>query len=91
MTRPSVVVRVATSFAKNIPGLVFMAGGIALAAYGFQSEQRIVGYVGIGCAIFGAWIMPSIAPMITNVWVNVSPSIPLVGGRRSTDQPPKQP
>ncbi len=69
-------------------GFVFLVGGVILAGFGFTHEQHIVGYVGIGAAVFRALILPGLFTVIKPIVVLVFPNgIPLIGGQRKTDPP----
>jgi uncharacterized membrane protein len=73
---------------RILVGLVFLAGGIALAAFGFMREEHVVGYVGVGASVFGANILPGIFEVVKPIIVFIFPNgIPIIGGRRATDPP----
>lgn len=96
MTRETTIIKLASSFGENlihfIVGLLFMAGGGFVCHYALHQEPHSdkLLYVGIGVAVFGAWIMPTISTSIYKLFVIVAPFIPVVGGRRQGD-PPAQP
>lgn len=96
MTRDTTIIRLASSFGENlihfVVGLAFMAGGGWLVYYALHQEPHSdkVLYIGIGVAVFGAWIMPTIATSIRQLVVIVAPYLPKVGGQRAGD-PPAQP
>lgn len=90
--RPSRIVQVAelvgATLLQLLVGLVFLAGGIVLATYGFTHEAHVVGYVGVGCAVFGALVLPGLFGVVKPILVFVFPNgIPLTGGRRAGDPP----
>lgn len=90
--RPSRVVRVAEAVGATalqlVVGLIFLAGGFALAAYGFTHELHTAGYVGVGSAVFGALVLPGFFAIVKPIVVFIFPNgIPLIGGRRAGDPP----
>lgn len=95
MTRASVVIRiverVGASLLQALVGLAFMGAGGYTAWYGLQHEQQTLVYVGLGVALLGAMVLPSIFPVFQRIIVFVAPYLPLVGGRRKDDPPAAPP
>lgn len=89
--RPSVQTKIenaGTTILQVVVGLVFLVGGVVLAGYAFTHEQHVVGYVGIGSAVFGAMVLPGLFTVVKPIWVLVFPGgIPLIGGKRTNDPP----
>lgn len=90
--RPSHAVRIAERVGATVlqlfVGLLFLLGGVALAGYAFTHEHHVVGYAGMGAAVFGALVLPGIFTIVKPILVFVFPNgIPLIGGRRATDPP----
>lgn len=100
MTRETTVIKLAEEFGRGlvsvIVGLIFIAGGGWLIRSALHAEPRSdkLLYVGIGIAVLGASIMPSILPKVKEIIVIVQ-GIPVVGamlgGRRETDPPAPPP
>ena len=101
MSRETTIIKLASSFGENLVhflvGLIFIAGGGWIVYYALHTEPHSdkLLYVGIGVALLGAAIMPTILPVFKQIFVIVQ-SVPVVGamlgGRRSTDpQPPAGP
>lgn len=103
-TRETRIITLARSFGENlvhfIVGLLFIAGGGWIAWYALQKEPHSdkLLYVGIGVAVLGAAIMPTILPVFKQIIVVVQ-QVPvlgaILGGRRATDPqlppPPAEP
>jgi hypothetical protein len=89
--RPSLVSHIetaGTTILQLLVGLLFLAGGVVLAGYAFTHEQHVVGYVGIGVAVFGALILPGLFTVVRPILVFAFPNgLPLVGGKRKDDPP----
>jgi hypothetical protein len=94
MTRETTIIKLASSFGENlvhfIVGLLFIAGGAWIVRYALHTEPHSdkLLYVGIGVALLGAAIMPTILPVFKQIIV-VAQGIPVLGavlgGRRATD------
>lgn len=98
MTRETTIIKLASSFGENLVhflvGAIFIAGGAWIVYYSLHQEPHSdkLLYVGIGVAVLGAAVMPTILPVFKQIFVIVQ-SVPVVGamlgGRRGTDpQPP---
>ncbi len=72
-----------------VVGLFFMAIGGWMVVYTIQHPPitKMLMYGGAGAALFGALIMPTIFPLIKEIFVFVVPYIPVLGGRRAADPP----
>jgi hypothetical protein len=82
------------AIAQAFVGLVFMGGGGYVAFTALQSEphDNKVLYAGLGAALFGALVFPSIFPIAQKIYVFVFPNgLPLLGGKRSGDPPAPPP
>jgi hypothetical protein len=97
MTRDTTIIKVVSSFGENlvhfIVGMMFIAGGAWIVRYALHTEPHSdkLLYVGIGVAILGAAIMPTILPVFKQIIVVVQ-GLPVVGvmlgGRRTGEQSP---
>lgn len=71
-----------------IVGLAFMAIGALLVynALGKEPHNDRWLYVGLGSAVFGAMILPSIFGVVQRIYTLFFPNgLPFLGGRRATD------
>ena len=92
--RPSIPteIRIAEGIAgiasKIVAGLIFMVGGGWLAHYSLGKEDHTMVYVGIGVAVFGAMLLPSIFDTAQKIYITFFPNgLPIIGGRRAGDPP----
>lgn len=100
MTRDTTIIKVVSSFGENlvhfIVGLIFIGGGGWICRYALtqKPQDNKVLYIGIGVAVLGAAIMPTILPVFKQIFVIVQ-AVPVVGtmlgGRWATDTPPPSP
>lgn len=94
--RPSAIIRVVEeslgAIVKTCVGGAAVAGGAWLVKHSLEQEDHKLAFVGVGVAVLGGLIVPSIWGAVKPVLVFVFPNgIPLIGGRRATDPaaPPK--
>lgn len=78
---------------RILAGFLFMGGGAKMTYWALLAEKHEYVWAGIGIAVFGAWILPTLDDQIKSIYITIFPNgIPLLGGRRSTDpQPPAPP
>lgn len=78
------------AIAQALVGAAFIGGGgyVAYTALEHEPHDTKILWTGIGVALFGALIFPSIYPMAQRIVVLIFPNgIPLLGGRRKSDPP----
>lgn len=79
-------------FVKVVAGFLFIIVGIVAAYLGMENEEHFFVWLGIGVAVFGAWLLPTLGDQITKIYVTVFPNgIPFLGGRRAGDPPAPPP
>ena len=77
---------------KLIAGFAFIAGGAKVVQYSLHKEDHYLVWVGIGIAVFGAWLLPSLGDQISKIYITIFPNgLPILGGRRATDPQPPAP
>lgn len=99
MTRETTIIKLVEEAGRALVsifvGLLAVAGGVWLVRYAIHSEPHSdkLLYLGLAIALGGMSIMPSILPRVKEsfIFVQTLPVVgPMLGGRRSTDQPPPQ-
>lgn len=87
-TEVKVVTAITGSISQLVTGLIFIAGGAWLTWHSLNIENHTMVYVGIGVAVFGAMLMPSIFPVAKSIYITFFPNgLPILGGRRAGDPP----